>query len=155
MFVRRWVVLTTSTCLIACAPHRSTVRGSYDSHLITEDEIVASHATDAFEVVRKLRGNFLSNRGETSLYARSSPYPTVYVDEQRYGEISILRTIPADVIATIRLYRAWEATTRYGVGNMGGVIAISTRQGRPADSVRETAPSPQDSSQAIPLRLRP
>jgi hypothetical protein len=31
-------------------------------------------------------------------------------------------------IATIRLYRSWEATTKFGAGNMGGVIEIITRQ---------------------------
>jgi hypothetical protein len=141
--------------LIGCAPHRSAAHGTFDANLITEDEIVASRAIDAFEVVHKLRGNFLSNRGETSLYARSSPYPTVYVDEQRYGDISILRTIPSEVIATIRLYRAWEATTRYGVGNMGGVIAIRTREGRAANTVTEAAPSTPDSLQATPPHQRP
>jgi outer membrane cobalamin receptor len=54
--------------------------------------------------------------------------PTVYVDDQAYGEITTLRNIPAMQIASIRLYRSWEATTKYGVGNMGGVIAITTRR---------------------------
>jgi hypothetical protein len=102
---------------------------AYDSNLITEDEIIASHATDAYDVIHKLRGNFLSNRGKMTFYDEASPMPTVYVDEQRYGDINILSTIPAEVIATIRLYRSWDATTHYGTNNMGGVIAITTRQG--------------------------
>lgn len=116
--------------LLGCAPHNMAQHASFDANLITEDEIVASHAMTALEAIQKLRGNFLSNRGVTTIYApSSSPYPTVYVDEQRYGDANILRSFPAEVIATIRLYRAWEATTRYGMGNMGGVIAITTRQG--------------------------
>ena len=115
--------------LLGCATSGVHPRGSYDANLITEDEIVASHTTTAYDAIHKLRGNFLSERGLTSLYNTSSPMPTVYLDGQRYGEISILRSIPAEVVATIRLYRAWEATTRYGTNNMGGVIAITTRQG--------------------------
>ncbi|NUQ19986.1 MAG: TonB-dependent receptor plug domain-containing protein [Gemmatimonadaceae bacterium] len=116
--------------LLGCAPHNMAQHASFDTNLITEDEIVASRATTAFEAIRKLRGNFLSNRGVTTIYAtNSSPFPTVYVDGQRYGDGNILLSIPAEVISTIRLYRAWEATTRYGMGNMGGVIAITTRQG--------------------------
>lgn len=116
--------------LLGCGPHHVAQRPVFDTNLITEDEIVASHAITAFEAIQKLRGNFLSNRGVTSIYARnSSPYPTVYVDDQIYGDANILRSIPAEVISTIRLYRAWEATTRFGTGNMGGVIAITTRQG--------------------------
>ncbi|HEU4748217.1 MAG TPA: Plug domain-containing protein [Gemmatimonadaceae bacterium] len=99
-----------------------------DSQVITEEEIDASNAANAFEVIRKLRANFLAYRGETSVTAgRSTPYPTVYVDGQQYGPIESLRTIPASQISLIRLYRSWEATTKYGTGNMGGVIAISTR----------------------------
>ena len=100
-----------------------------DPQLITEDEIEASRAPTAFEVIQKLRANFLSYRGETSFdRQKSQPYPTVYVDGQEYGPIGTLRNIPASQVATIRLYRSWEATTKFGTGNMGGVIAITTRQ---------------------------
>lgn len=116
--------------LIGCGGGAVTPRGAYDSNLITEDEIVASHSVSAYDAIHKLRANFLSQRGLTSFTNSSSPMPTVYVDGQRYGEIAVLRTIPAEIVATIRLYRAWDASTRYGTNNMGGVIAITTREGR-------------------------
>lgn len=120
--------LVVPLVLLGCAPHQRP-RGAFDSNLITEDEIVASHAATAYDAIHKLRANFLSSRGKLTFYDEASPLPTVYVDEQRYGDFSLLTTIPAEVIATIRLYRAWDATTRYGMNNMGGVIAITTRQG--------------------------
>ena len=129
MSAGRWIVVLASASLAGCTLHHAGARGSYDRQLITQDEIAASRATNAFEVIRKLRGNFLSSRGETSFTGSSSRFPTVYVDEQNWGNIELLQTIPVEVIASIRLYRAWEATTRYGVGNMAGVIAITTRQG--------------------------
>lgn len=115
--------------LVACVPAQTRGRGAFDSQLITQDEIVASRATNALEAVQKLRGNFLSNRGATSVRGTPSSYPSVYIDEQYLGSIGMLQTVPAAQIATIRLYRAWEATTRYGTNNMGGVIAITTRRG--------------------------
>ena len=115
--------------LLGCATASAHNRPSYDASLITEDEIVASHTQTAYDAIHKLRANFLSQRGLTSFYNTSSPMPTVYLDGQRYGEIAVLQSIPAEVVATIRLYRAWEATTQYGTNNMGGVIAITTRQG--------------------------
>jgi hypothetical protein len=100
-----------------------------NAQLITEDEVDASRGSTAFEVIQKLRANFLTYRGETSVYRNSSqPYPNVYVDGLEFGPIGSLRNIPAAQIATIRLYRSWEATTKFGTGNMGGVIAITTRQ---------------------------
>lgn len=99
-----------------------------NSQFISEDEIQASGQSTAYDVIHKLRGNFLSYRGETSFdKSKSQPYPTVYLDGQEFGPISTLRSIPASEIASIRLYRSWEATTKFGTGNMGGVIAISTR----------------------------
>jgi hypothetical protein len=124
----RGILVLLATMAVACGTPRPNTTGAYDAQLITEDEIDASGGSSAYDVIRKLRANFLSYRGETSFRRTSSPYPTVYVDGQAFGEISILRTIPAVQIATIRLYRAWEATTKFGTGNMGGVIAISTRR---------------------------
>jgi hypothetical protein len=96
--------------------------------VITADEIHASKAVTAYDAIKKLRGNFLSYRGRTSMNNTSSPDPFVFVDDQAFGPISSLRNIPAIQIETIRLYRTWEAQTKYGAGLMGGAIAIHTKQ---------------------------
>jgi outer membrane cobalamin receptor len=126
--VGKWIV----SCLLlalGCAPPRSSSPGSPDPQVITEEQVEASQAATAYEVIQKLRANFLSYRGETSLNRNNSqPFPTVYVDGMEFGQLASLRTIPASQISTIRLYRSWEATTKFGSGNMGGVIAITTRR---------------------------
>ena len=97
--------------------------------MITEDEVVASFATTAFELIHSLRPSFLSYRGETSFNrATSRPYPNIYVDDQPFGTVSILHSIPASDVSSVRLYRSGEAMTKYGTGNAGGVIAIVTRK---------------------------
>ena len=125
----RWAIALASVAIVACTHPRLGPGGMSNSQLITEDEIDASRAATAYEAIQKLRGNFLSYRGETSFNKNTSqPYPTVYLDGQEFGPIATLRTLPAAQIATIRLYRSWEATTKFGTGNMGGVIAVTTRQ---------------------------
>lgn len=124
---RPMLIASLALTLTACVPPNQIARPSQDQQLITQDEIVRTHAANAYDAIHTLRANFLSLRGETSFLATSSPYPTVYVDGMRYGTIDALRAIPATQIASIRLYRSWDATTRYGTGNMGGVIAITTR----------------------------
>ena len=114
--------------LFACAHPQTSSQTPLNSDVISEEEIAASNAANAYEVIKRLRGNFLSFRGKTSLLGTSNADPTVYVDDQAYGPISSLKTIPAIQITSIRMYRSWEATTKYGQGNMGGVIAISTKQ---------------------------
>jgi outer membrane receptor for ferrienterochelin and colicin len=129
MIRARSLLAIASVIVLACSPPRLGPGMVSNSQLITEEEIDASRATNAFEVIQKLRANFLSYRGETSLNRKqSTPYPTVYLDGQEFGPINTLRTIPAAQIASIQLLRSWEATTKYGTGNMGGVIAILTRR---------------------------
>jgi outer membrane cobalamin receptor len=125
----RLLVTVLVGVLLACSPPNTRSRGGADPQIITEEEIEASRAPTAYEVIQKLRANFLSYRGETSLNRSTShPYPTVYVDGQEFGPLSSLRNIPASQVATIRLYRSWEATTKFGTGHPGGVIAVTTRQ---------------------------
>jgi outer membrane cobalamin receptor len=125
MGAARWLL---AALVLACGPRVGRIANA-DSQLITEEEVEASRAPTAFEVIQRLRANFLTYRGETSLNRSTShPYPTVYVDGQEFGPIQSLRNIPASQVSTIRLYRSWEATTKFGTGNMGGVIAITTRQ---------------------------
>ena len=114
--------------LLACSSQRLDSDLRTDPQLITENEVVASHATTAYELIRSLRPNFLTYRGETSFDRRTSrPYPNVYVDDQAFGQVSILNSIPRSDVASVRLYRASEAMTKFGTGNAGGVIAITTR----------------------------
>jgi outer membrane receptor for ferrienterochelin and colicin len=125
----RWILPMVGILLLACSPPKLGPGVVTDTQLITEEEIEASRGTNAFEVIRKVRGNFLTYRGETSANRNTSrPYPTVYLDDQQFGSIETLRTIPASQISSIRLFRAWEATTKFGAHNMGGVIAITTKQ---------------------------
>ena len=125
-------LLVVATLLsAACSSNKVETGPGISRDVITAEEIEASRTSSsasAYDVIKKLRGNMLSYRGRTSLKGTSSPDPNVYVDEQAFGPIASLRNIPASQIAVIRLYRSWEATTRYGQGNMGGVIAISTKQ---------------------------
>ena len=85
----------------------------------------------AYEVISRLRPGFLVSRGQTTLQPGTAPtsgYPNVYLDGVSYGELASLRTIDAGQIEDVRMFQAWEAQTKFGMGNNGGVIAITTRR---------------------------
>lgn len=130
MVATRWLTPLVFAALSACtSPQLTPTPRGGDPQLITEDEIVGSLATTAFELIRSLRPNFLTYRGETSFNrATSRPFPNVYVDDQPFGTVSILHSIPVSDVSSVRLYRSGEATTKYGNGNLGGVIAIVTKK---------------------------
>ena len=125
----RLLLLFLLAAPLACASPRVPPSRGPNPQLITEEEVDASVATTAFELIKNLRPSFLTYRGETSFDRRTSrPFPNVYVDDQVFGPISILQSIPASDVSSIRLYRSAEAVTKFGTGNAGGVIAISTRR---------------------------
>lgn len=127
--VARWANAILLVVSVACSHPRLGPEEVFNSQVITEDEIVASHASNAFDVIHKLRANFLTNRGQTGINrTQANSYPTVYVDDQEFGPISTLSSIPAAQIAMIRLYRVSEANAKYGTHNLTGVIAVTTKQ---------------------------
>jgi len=95
--------------------------------VITEDDIAKVNVRTAYDAVVRINANFLTRRGSTSLLGTSNPEPNVYLDDVFIGAVAQLKNIQAGDVASIRLYRAWEAGTRFGSGNMGGVIEVYTK----------------------------
>ena len=58
--VTRWVVALPLVVAVACSHPQLGPGEIYNSQVITEDEIAASHASNAFDVIHKLRANFLT-----------------------------------------------------------------------------------------------
>ena len=88
MAAARWLSPIFFVALSVCSTPRVGPGLRPDPQLITEDEVVASLATTAYELIRNLRPNFLTYRGETSFDRRTSrPYPNVYVDDQAFAEL--------------------------------------------------------------------
>ena len=101
------------------------------SQVLTQEEISASGVSgNAFDIVTRLRPNFLVSRGPITLgnAQRTAMYPNIYLDGIPFGDINTLRNIDASQIAEIRLYQAGEAQTKFGVGNSNGVLAVTTRR---------------------------
>lgn len=132
---RRTAVLATTfiVCLLttaSCALHHSDPAVGGDRTSITEAEIDSLHAPNAYEVVKRLRPQFLLSHGPVTLDPRqpaTTALPNVYVDNQFYGDATVLRQISATTIASITYYSAAEAQYAFGRGNASGVIGITTK----------------------------
>ena len=88
----RWLLLAPGAalalagCTSATRLHRT---GGYDRNVISREEILQCDATDALSLVRRLRGEFLTNRGRTSILLPNSSYPAVYVDQIEFGRFRL------------------------------------------------------------------
>ena len=115
---------------LACASgqhHRAHSLG-HDPNLITADEISAISVMSAYDVVKRLRPQFLISRGPTSIVDTRPTTPVVYLDGIRYGDVSSLVGIEASRVATIRYLTGPEAQQRFGTDNVGGAILVTTKQ---------------------------
>ena len=125
----RWKRLAPGVALLfvsACASHRAGKFSGYNRSVISRAEIEDCRAPDALTVVRRLRGEFLSNRGRTSITLNTAMLPVVYLDQVELGAFETLATIPARDIAEIRLYRGWEAAYKFGKDKSAGVVQVIT-----------------------------
>jgi outer membrane cobalamin receptor len=118
-------VATVLASAAACATIQQ--KNSSDRNVITTAEIEAAEANTAYDVIVKLRANYLNSRGPNSILLKQNKEPTVYLDQVEFGSISSLRTIPASNIAEIRFVSGWDAMTKYGSDHAAGVIQIYTR----------------------------
>lgn len=118
------VVLAATGCTFgggsAAAPGRSSDR-------ITLEEIEASGVPTAWELVSRLRPNWLRGRGSPDLRGSSPVLPVVYVAGVRQGGIETLRGILRSGVREMRYLDAITATTRWGEGHAGGVIEVQLR----------------------------
>ena len=101
---------------------------SRQQDVITEAEITsrAAEASNALQIVQKLRPQMLRGRGRISPAdsTGSSMVPKVVVDDVSYGTVDALANLNANAVREIRYLSAADATTRWGTGYPGGVILV-------------------------------
>ena len=123
-----YLYLLAIAAVLACASSVSKSGMPPTSRsLITNEEIARSRATTAYGAVEQMRPLWLRSHGQTSLNMPSSQYATVYINKQRYGDITTLRSIPVDQVLEIRYYTPAESVTRFGADNVSGVIEVLRR----------------------------
>lgn len=125
--VRPLLVLAVATLLYACASSGPRPAPK-QRNLITAEEFASLNVLDAYEVVERLRPEFLRSRGVSSMRSRTPDLPVVYVDGVRAGGLSELRRVPCTVLAQISYLAAADATTRYGLDHAGGAILVVTNR---------------------------
>lgn len=108
-----------------CAANRAASGPSTNANLITQTEIESSHQPTLFDVVRALRPMWL-RQGSSALQGAQENGITVYVDTQRVGGIEALREMASTTASSLHFYNASEAQSRFGLGNLRGVIEVIT-----------------------------
>ncbi|HEV2149661.1 MAG TPA: hypothetical protein VGR37_19835 [Longimicrobiaceae bacterium] len=136
----RALVLGLALAATACASspgnvarpaNASAARGS-SSNVITHEEIVATGAANALEIVRSLRPAWLRTRGSQSLRRDDDDNLVVYLNNARLGPPAALQQVAAADVGTIRFFNAAAANYRFGPGHSHGAIQVISEGADPS-----------------------
>jgi hypothetical protein len=122
------VLVLTLCTTTSCVTAGGGTQGQRNRSQITAEEIATTNASSAYEIVERLRPEFLRSRGQKSLSDPTPDDPIVYVNGMRSGAIESMRSMSAQDVLEIRFITAADATTRFGTGHTGGVIEVRTRR---------------------------
>jgi hypothetical protein len=98
-------------------------RGSW----IAQEEIAASTASTAYELIQSVRPRWLNDRGQATFGLGSSAGIMVYVDGVRMGMVDSLHQVSLRDLKSAQRLSSGEATQRFGGGHPHGAILLVTR----------------------------
>jgi hypothetical protein len=117
--------------LAACASSGATTGPRSQPDQITAAEITASGTTNAWDLINRLRPNWLRQRATGSIGGgASSQVIAIYLDGHRYGDPSMLRTLGTMGLKSLRWLDASSAAatlTDIGSDPIAGAIVITSR----------------------------
>jgi hypothetical protein len=119
----------TVSAATAPAPARPAAarRPRVQRNLITQEEIEAAQMATAYDVVQRLRPQWLHNRGGPVPDPDGSVEVRVYYNAQPMGGVEVLKDYTAGQVATLRYFDPISARTTFGPGNGRGVIVVTGR----------------------------
>lgn len=120
------LALALSLTLLACGT-AGTAGPRRSASILTAEEIVDVPATTVYEVVQRVRPQWLRARSlPTSAAVQPTP-PMVYLDGVRVGRIGELRRMRPQIVARMEFLSPTDATGRFGTNHDGGAILVTTR----------------------------
>lgn len=126
----RFLCLALLTVAVAACATTPATKTRTDRNRITAEEVQQSQATDAYEVVQRLRPQWLNVRGGGSLTRGTGIL--VYLNSSRLGGVESLRQIEIETIQELEFYDQSKAVAMLsGIGSdaIAGAIIVHTRVG--------------------------
>jgi hypothetical protein len=118
-------LLALGALLAGCAAAREELQAQERS-VISSAEIAPLRNRSAYDVIKRLRPEYLKMRGPTTVMNPAEFEIGVYVDNMLLGGIGELRDIPAGDVYEIRYLSAMNGATRHPAQHPSGVIEITT-----------------------------
>jgi hypothetical protein len=113
----------------AVTPSGAPAPARTDRTVITTEELKNTGETNLYNVIQRLRPDWLRSRGPTSFsqtmaQSTGAEAISVYQDMQRLGTVDVLKGMTITQATSLKFYSASDAQMRFGTGNQSGAIQI-------------------------------
>jgi hypothetical protein len=114
--------------MLGCAG--ATTAGRPDTgggNTLSKAQLQATNTEDLYGAITKLRPEWLSSRGPTSVTDPTPNSVSVYMNGSLLGKAEYMRQMRVIDVTEVRYWNAGEASARFGMGHPRGVIEITRR----------------------------
>lgn len=128
MRLRRALLLLATTSVAGCASATSQGQSSRTSgDRLTRTELAAANSDNLYDAIAKLRPEWLSSRGPTSVTDATPTSVSVFMNGSMLGKADYLKQLGVLDVTEVRYWDAASASARFGMGHPRGVIEITRK----------------------------
>ena len=123
-----FLVTLSTTVVAACAS--ATQQATSDKpgrNQLTRDQLTAANTTNLYDAINKVRPEWLSSRGPTSVTNSTPTSVDVFMNGSMLGRAEALKDIGVLDVTQVRYWDAASASARFGMGHPRGVIELTRK----------------------------
>lgn len=122
------LALTLAVTVGGCASSGGATRArSGSGATLTREQLTAANSDNIFDAIAKLRPEWLTSRGPTSVTDATPNSPDVYMNGSMLGKADYLRQVRLLDVTEVKYWDAGSASARFGMGHPRGVIEITRK----------------------------
>jgi hypothetical protein len=110
---------------VSATPQSQTAPSSRNR--LTRAELASANLDNLFDAISKLRPEWLSSRGPTSVSDATPTSVSVFMDGSMLGKAESLKQLGVLDVTEVRYWDAAQASARFGMGHPRGVLEILRR----------------------------
>ena len=95
------------------------------SNVLTQEQLAATNSANLYDAIAKLRPDWLTRRGPTSLSDPTPASVSVFMNGTLLGKVDYLAQMRVLDATAVRYWEAATASVRFGMGHPRGVIEIT------------------------------
>jgi len=121
------LAMFVAVTLDGCASAGTTPGRSNSRTILTAEQLAASNSDNLFDAISKLRPEWLSSRGVSSVTDPSPTVASVYLNGSMIGKADAMKEMRVLDVTEVRYWDAASAAARFGMGHPRGVIELTRK----------------------------